>query len=58
MVMTETVYAPIAINPACPSENNPVKPFNKFIETATIAKIALRSRMEMAYRYLIWLLSR
>ena len=31
------VYAPISINPACPRENSPVKPFSRFMDTAASA---------------------
>ena len=31
------VYAPITIKPAWPSENRPVKPFSRFMDTAASA---------------------
>ena len=31
------VYAPSAINPACPSEKSPVKPVTIFMDNATTA---------------------
>ena len=36
------------MNPACPKENKPVKPFSKFIETATTAKMALFCKIEIS----------
>ena len=35
MLMAANVYAPTSMKPAWPSENRPVKPFSRFMDTAT-----------------------
>jgi len=35
ILRTANVYAPTSMKPACPSENRPVKPFRRFMDTAT-----------------------
>ena len=45
IVSSAVVYAPMAMKPACPRENRPVKPLMRFMDSASTMLMAHRRAM-------------